>query len=352
MKIGILTLHRSINPGAFWQCFSTCQILEKMGHEAVVIDYVDSRRHSRDPLHAAKIPGNWVHPIRTARSVAAQFRHRHDLDLLPIGSAESGVSIENLRLDALIVGSDVVWRRPFDPVFWGRHSPCPRTIAYAASMGNHPWEKTDPPPFLLEPTPFSAISCRDSNTLSFLKKGDSSWSEKAVLVNDPTITLSVPDEYRTPILGGGYCMLYYSRRMTVGDHLAVRRFASSRKLELVSVFYPQHGMRNMTFLRSTDFMRLLLNASIVVTNAFHGAVLARLHGVPVVFSYPRSGNPLKCADQFAALGLEACTTHDFSDLEATATTGESLPDVETIRPALARANIGFLERSLAPMERP
>ena len=246
----------------------------------------------------------------------------------------------------------MVWRLPFDPVFWGRHSRCHRTIAYAASMGNHPWEKTHTPSFLLEPTPFSAISCRDSNTLSFLKKGDSSWSETAVLVNDPTITLSVPDEYRAPIRGGRYCMLYYSRRMTVCDHLAVRRFASSRNLELVSVFYPQHGMRNMPFVRSTDFMRLLLNASIVVTNAFHGALLARLHSVPVIFSSPRIDRPLKCASQFASLGLEACQTHNFSDLDATAAANELLPDIETIRPALARTNIDFLEQSLTSMKQP
>ena len=108
MKIGILTLHRSINPGAFWQCFSTCQLLRRMNHEAIVIDYVDSRRHYRDPLHEAKVPRNWVHPIRTARMVAAQIRHQRDLDLLPIGPAESANSIGDLRLDALIVGSDVV----------------------------------------------------------------------------------------------------------------------------------------------------------------------------------------------------------------------------------------------------
>ena len=352
MKIGILTLHRSINPGAFWQCFSTCQLLRRMNHEAIVIDYVDSRRHCRDPLREAKVLRNWIHPIRTARTVAAQIRHQRDLDLLPIGPAESTDSIGVLRLDALIVGSDVVWRMPFNPVFWGRSSRCPRTIAYAASMGNDPYEATDPPPFLHEPTPFSAISCRDSNTLSFLKQGDPSWSENAVLVNDPTITLSVPNEYRAPIRNRRYCMLYYSRRMTIGDYLAIRRFASSRKLELVSVFYPQHGMLNLPFVRSTDFMRLLLNASIVVTNAFHGAVLARLHGVPVVFTCPRIDNPLKCANQFAALGLEVCTTRDFLDLDATAEANESLPDIATIRPALARTNIDFLEQSLTSMKLP
>lgn len=147
-------------------------------------------------------------------------------------------------------------------------------------------------------------------------------------------------------------MLYYSRRMTIGDYLAIRRFASSRKLELVSVFYPQHGMLNLPFVRSTDFMRLLLNASIVVTNAFHGAVLARLHGVPVVFTCPRIDNPLKCANQFAALGLEVCTTRDFLDLDATAEANESLPDIATIRPALARTNIDFLEQSLTSMKLP
>jgi hypothetical protein len=271
------------------------------------------------------------------------------MDLLPLGDPLDAPSLpRELPLDAIVVGSDVVWREPFDPVFFGQSFRADRMVAYATSIGQTDSSSASVPSFLVERTPFSAVSCRDSNTLSFLEKGHPSWRSGAILMNDPTVTLSVPEPFHEALQARRpYCMLYHSGRIDACGVRALRNFAEERNLELLSVFYPHRGMKNLPFVSSCDWMRLLLNAALVVTDAFHGTVLARLNDVPVVFVSRNGILPLKMQDQFRTLDLLGCVSDGMNDVSRAADRASCIPDIRGIRPALAKANTDFLEKHLS-----
>ncbi|MGL5033604.1 MAG: hypothetical protein ACRC6M_07360, partial [Microcystaceae cyanobacterium] len=42
MKIGIVTFHTAVNPGAFLQAFALTKVLEKLGYEAEIINFLQS----------------------------------------------------------------------------------------------------------------------------------------------------------------------------------------------------------------------------------------------------------------------------------------------------------------------
>ena len=346
MKVGILTYHASINPGAFWQCFATCQLLRRLGHDPVVLDYRNPCNHSRNPLAAATRPRYWTSPRSLFWVIRADFRHRHDMRTLPLSDPLKDLTPRDLPLDALVVGSDVVWSHPFDPVYFGQVFRSPTMVAYAASMGKKPGTSVRVPPFLLEPTPFTSVSCRDSNTMALLERGHPSWREKAVLVNDPTVTLEVPDSFRTPVREKNYGLLYVSGPVSRAEADSFRRFCERRGWAPVSLFYPHPGMENHPFASAGTSMRLFVNASLVVTDAFHGTVLPRIQGVPVVFLARKGDLPFKDREQFSRLGLSDCVASSMDDLERFSERSETVPEIGTILPALSKTNTEFLERSL------
>ena len=346
MKVGLLTYHASINPGAFWQCFATCQLLRRLGHEPVVLDYRNPRYHSWNPFVAAKRLKNWIAPRSLFWLVRAQFRHRRDLGMLPLSEPMANPTPRDLPLDALVVGSDVVWSHPFDPVFFGQTFRCPKTVAYAASMGGKAGDSVRIPDFLRNPTPFASISCRDGNTMALLGRCHPSWRDGAVLLNDPTVTLEVPDALRTPVREKAYCLLYVSESFSKPEIAVFKLFCKRRGLTPVSLFYPHPGMENHPFASAGFSMRLILNASLVVTNAFHGALLSRIHGVPVVFMARNGVVPFKAREQFSRLAISECVASSTDDLDRVSGRAESLPAIGSVLPPLAEANIAFLGQSL------
>ena len=346
MKVGILTYHASIKPGAFWQCFATCQLLRRLGHEPVVLDYRNPRYHSRNPFVAASRLKNWACPRSLFWLIRVQFRHRRDMRMLPLSPPLKDLTPRDLPLDALIVGSDVVWSHPFDPVFFGQVFRAPKRIAYAASMGKKPGRTAPLPDFLQEPTPFTSISCRDSNTMALLERGHPSWCREAVLLNDPTMTLEVPDALRTPLLGEPYGLLYVSGTITAAETESFKHFCTRRGWTPVSLFYPHPGMENHPFASAGAAMRLFVNASLVVTDAFHGAVLPRIHGVPVVFLARNGKTPFKSREQFSRLGLSDCIASSMDDLDRISERLETIPAIGTILPTLSKTNTEFVETAL------
>ena len=347
MKVGVLTLHGSINPGAFWQCFSTCQVLRRLGHDPVVLDYRNPDLHPRSAFAPALSFRNWRRPHRLLWFFGVRMKTNRVLRLLPLGHPLDASFEQELPLDAILVGSDVVWREPADPVYFGQVFRCRKLIAYAASAGDTSASSRKTPRFLLSPSPFSVISCRDSNTLSFLAKGHPSWSDQAGLVNDPTITLSVPKPFLRPIRKKPYCMIYCSRNPSSKALSEFKRFAAGGNLDLLSVFYPHRNLKNISLVDAGIWMRLLLNASLVITDAFHGAVIARLHGVPIVYMNTTRDLPQKVRDQFQTLNLLNCVCQDIERFNETVTAARHVPPIETIRPKLANANIAFLQKSLS-----
>ena len=142
-KIGVLTFHRCINYGSYWQARCLIEGLRALGHDAVLLDHVSTRV-------------NWLEwrcalqprlPVRSTREDVAAHRAKtrqffEAFAKLPLSKAfppEDSAQAE--AFDVIVVGSDEVWnlRHPWYAgysIFYGEGLKTDRLVSYAASFGN------------------------------------------------------------------------------------------------------------------------------------------------------------------------------------------------------------------------
>ena len=104
MKIGILTLPFHYNYGGILQAFALQTFLQQQGHEVIFID----RPYNRKEISAL----SWMHRrlfLNTCCHNPQQFVKKH-LRMSPILDSKAKLFDVIDSLDAVIVGSDQVWR--------------------------------------------------------------------------------------------------------------------------------------------------------------------------------------------------------------------------------------------------
>ena len=305
-RIGVLTFHRSINYGSYWQARCLVEGLRARGHEVELLDH-DCPCIRRAELRCALQPEL---PKRTPRRLLGSYAAKTRKFLkaiagLPLSKRfslhEPGKAGE---YDAVVVGSDEVWnfRHPWfgsKPIFFGERLKAERLVSYAASFGNHSaWDGIDPD-WARKLDRFSDISVRDENSWHLIR-GATGREPKLVL--DPC--LQFPEE----VINGG---------STVGDYAVVyghgfpgwlkqrmRRWTNRRGLRLVSIGYRNEWAdEQLIDAGPTQFADLMAGASAVVTNFFHGCVFALLNGKPWV-SAPSAYRSIKIPDLVSVLGAE------------------------------------------------
>ena len=208
MKIGIITQPLRTNYGGILQNYALQTVLKRMGHDVWTIDYskydwLDWADHAWRVV-VLKILGRESHFIGTpyqrnhVEKPLRRFVCKYIQTTQPRTKRIERRTIRKYAFDALIVGSDQVWR----PMYNCRIEDCflgfavemeIKRIAYAASFGTDKWE------FTLEQTNrcanlaklFDGVSVREKSGVTLCKKY---LGVKAVQVLDPTLLLS-PDDY-------------------------------------------------------------------------------------------------------------------------------------------------------------
>ena len=211
MKIGILTLPLHTNYGGILQAYALQTVLERMGHEATLIDRGWPPHHTfirrlamvikdsiRKILHRGNSLGwHWIFfrekEIAMEHALTFQFVDKYiNRKVVPCL-----YSIKQGDYDGFVVGSDQIWRehhfRPIENAYldftkaWNV-----RRVAYAASFGTDKWE------YAAEQTlrcsellkRFDAASVRENTGVSLCKK-HLHYDVSHVL--DPTFLLSPKD---------------------------------------------------------------------------------------------------------------------------------------------------------------
>lgn len=132
MRIGILTQPLYCNYGGLLQCYALQHTLQRMGHEAIVVRREWNRQYSFKGAciyyvkHIVKMlmgkRESWHYYVaQEKRDYIAQntykFINKH---IIPYSNycystEELRNEVERLQLDAIIVGSDQVWRPHYSP---------------------------------------------------------------------------------------------------------------------------------------------------------------------------------------------------------------------------------------------
>jgi Polysaccharide pyruvyl transferase len=306
-KLGILTFHKCINYGSYWQARCLAEGLRARGHDVELLDH-DCNSVRRREMRCALQPKL---PERTKRGELGAYlektrRFVSAIAELPLSKRFSLHEPEAAdAYGSIVVGSDEVWnfRHPWygsKPIFFGDGLKAERLVSYAASFGNHSaWDGIHPA-WARKLHRFTAISVRDENSRHLVRSGT---DREAALVLDPCLQFSnvIPTE---PAHESRPFALVYGHRFPPWLSERVQRWARRRGLKLLSVGYSNDFADEQRIaIGPIEFARLMAGAQAVITNFFHGCVFALLNGKPWA-SAPSEYRSIKIPDLAAMIGAE------------------------------------------------
>ena len=279
--MGVLTFHRCVNYGSFWQARGLVEGLRARGLDAVLLDHPSpfaEKRVALRPTLPTPVPKADVGLYkRKARRFDEAFAR------LPLSRSFCLERPETMEpFDTVVVGSDEVWnlRHPWYaglPAFWGQGLNARRVVAYAASFGNYScWEGIGSP-FTEYLRGFDAISVRDENSWWMLKHALGAEVETTL---DPALQFPLEPEGEWAGPPGEFALVY-GHNLSPEFARSVRRWADARGLPLLSLGY-RNDWADAQWLDAGphDFARAMRRAAAVATNFFHGCVFALREGRP------------------------------------------------------------------------
>ena len=296
MKIGILTFHRSINYGAFLQCYSLSRRIQRdfPQHEVRVIDYTsDKIQDMYDREIATAPPALRVKLEERAEAFRSVWKELPLSDCSFVGQEEALVQWLNREFDVVVVGSDAVWNwviRGFpNPYFLKDYKGI--KLSYAASChGQRYRTMTDEQRTYLREAfrDFAFLGVRDVTTEELLTYVDPEL--RPVHTCDPTILLDPVElpcdmdrlkeklqkagvDFSKPLIG----MMGSTRN--IGREL--KRYFGDR-VQLIAV-YRENAWADVYLhdLNPFEWGRVFSLFSATVTHFFHGTLLSLVNDTPV-----------------------------------------------------------------------
>jgi len=302
MKIGIITQPLHTNYGGLLQNYALQQTLKRLGHDPITLDQGNARPSlwricaSCIKTFLLKLIGKGKgrqYPFRLNEERKASVRqHTNRFIEKYINHTEPFLCTEDFRnytvgneLDALIVGSDQVWRpiynqnvlRSFLDFAEGLQV---RRLAYAASFGVDDGEFTERQTRKSRSLirDFNAVSVREHSGIDLCRKY--LWCD-AVHVLDPTMLLDKEDyirlvETENEPRSKGNLFTYILDASVEKQHI-IDKVAS--ELNLVP-FTSMPENESMPFPPVTQWLRAFMDAEFVVCDSFHGAVFSIIFNKP------------------------------------------------------------------------
>lgn len=377
MRIGILTLPLHTNYGGILQAYALQTVLERMGHEVVVFD---------SPLRKFKLP-IWKKPLCYSKRIIKRYILQDKCTLInkekidfekeryfrkntqPFINAHIHRyvvrKLEDIKkddIDAIVVGSDQIWRILYFKSMWFTKRAANaflaftagwniKRIAYAASFGNN---NPEIPEGEIEDcrkavSLFNAVSVREESGVKICKELfgiDAQW------VLDPTMLLSSDDYIK--LIGGnmgqsrttGTLMSYVlDENSDVSDLRAT--IAKEKNLRINITNIAVNGIEQNDLVAQPpveNWLQSFLDADFVINDSFHACVFSILfHKQFIVY-----GNKERGMERFTSLlsmfGLEDRLVTSSSEYQ-------TLPDidytnVDTILNEKRQEAIAFLNSNL------
>jgi hypothetical protein len=278
LKIGILTFHRCINYGAYWQVRCLTQGLAAKGHQVTVLNYASRRYAWSELCHALtrKRPAPKRDIPRLAIKTAKFVRFQQGLPLTRLFSLHRPPAFSDY--DLIVVGSDEVWNFAHPwlggvPMFFGEALKPRRLASYAASFGNYDASRGLSSEWAERLKRFSHISVRDDNSNALI---ETSLGSKPAMVLDPCLQfLPEPQASSSRLIPSSPYVLVYGHAFLPELVNEVREWSRSRNLRIVSVGYRNTWTdESLLTANPDDFVHLFKGATAVVTSYFHGCVFS------------------------------------------------------------------------------
>jgi hypothetical protein len=246
-------------------------------------------------------------------------------------------------LDGFVCGSDTIFCiDEFDGFDDGYYANYPamrgRAVAYAASFGDPHFKDEDYPVLDARLANFKALGLRESLMVDYCCKHADAPVQRVL---DPTLTLE-PTDYE-PITAerqqDGDYLLLYSRRYNQAMERYALDIAEKNGWEVVEIsLRAENAAHHQMFYEAgvEEFLALVRDAKLVVTNSFHGAIFAMQFSRPF-WCFSREQADSKIEELLQLVGLKDRLLHAPSALEVGSI------DYEAVHARLAEERVKSLE---------
>lgn len=298
LKIGILTLPIAENYGGILQAVALYRYLHNQGHDVVLI-YKDSYQKPLKKIVKEillKIPFHNLKNIKTNHEKYIEYQKRKafhrtfvEKEIFKISEnlytkedLENFVNKENF--DAVIVGSDQVWRKAYMGVKYYKNyfldfvdANKTNKVAYAASFGKDYWEgQNDIEDIAKLLSDFTAVSTREKSGLAICKNSFGFSDAKHVL--DPTMLMD-KEFYINEIISK-----YDTSRVSKAELLTYVLDEEDEKKEIIDFVKDNLKIDKANHLKGfnsskttysvPEWLASFSNADFIVTDSFHGMVFS------------------------------------------------------------------------------
>lgn len=290
MNIGIITLPLDANYGGILQNWALQVVLRRLGHNPITLDY-EKRKYSTLVLVNCKrilqrVIGKRVKIVKWSdwdRDPLFDNFIRRNITLSEPFNKYTSILISNNNLDAIIVGSDQVWRPKYSRFVLKERLLSFASkkdiikIGYAISFGVNNWE------FTSKETKECSKLAKQFNALSFrelsgCKMCKTYFGCDSSHVLDPTLLLNKGDYLEIckdiPVSKERFIASYI-----LDPNEQTRSLIKEKQLELklpVKVFSANHK----SMLSIEEWIAIFRDADYIITDSFHGTVFSIIFDKP------------------------------------------------------------------------
>lgn len=358
MKYGIVTFHRTLNPGATLQAYALCERLRRFGVDCDVLDYrcasVERREYAfqkaSSPLKNVAKRALWLASAAKRRNQEKRFFATLKNAGMLSAKVYDAASLKDANdvYDGFITGSDQVWNLNITENDWNFFlafaAEEKRRYAFSASVGEF-WsdDKNDEIVKLLRR--YRLASARESMDVATL-------NEKYALnfehVCDPTMLLTADEWARLAVRPNesDYVLLYAPK---TGVEKAAELYAKKHGKKLVRMGSGKVALREKKTtisVTSEEWIGRIANAAAVFTDSYHGLLFSLYFQKPVWSAY--SGNRAsRQTSLFKRLDLRDCVYERPEDLDREIDYSVYAPRIDAFR----KESEAFLQKIAEDMRR-
>ena len=297
--VGIITMHRVVNCGSALQAYALQRIIQDMGFDAELIDYIYPNRYHKSLHKVTGLKGyarklySYMLQSRNKRNFRGFYKKFFVLSEICYRSKEDLI-LSSPHYDIYVSGSDQVWNPKsiaYDTSFmlsWVKEG---KRIAYSGSFATTtiPEEYRDTYSSAL--SKYDSLSVREERSLSILN--DLS-GKSAEFVLDPALLLDshrwedvindasvvIPEEYILVYILG-YSFNAYPYALELINYLEEKYKKQIVVLAMSRTYVPQlHNKKVIREISPQNFLSLISKAALVVTDSFHATAMSINFQVP------------------------------------------------------------------------
>lgn len=297
MKIGVITRHAVPNYGSLLQSYATQVVLEKMGYEAEIIDYIRNDERAEN-LSKTLVKGKkWDKNLITRMVYNAiqmpnyskmykKFElYRKDFLKVTKNTYENLEQLkENMPVeDVYCSGSDQIWGRigqdEYDKAYFLEFAKNKKCIAYSSSFGKTELNETLDRNLNNLLKKYSKILVREKSAKEILEKHNIKNVEQVL---DPTFLLSLNEwkklADKADLKKKDKYILIYQLHANKEFNNYAKKFAKSKNMKLLRLspsFYHIVRSGKLIYLPTQyELLWYFINADYILTDSFHATVFS------------------------------------------------------------------------------